>query len=311
MRLQSIGGRSSLLALLVCSLRGGNQVALKFALRSFSPMWTAFGRMLVSAFAVGGWSELRGIALAPLAAEWRPLWNLSLLLVVQISVLHYGADLTSPAYAVVLMNSNPIFANLIAHFFVPEDRLSRLRVLGLGVAFGGICVVFLGQPDARLAPNPTVGNLLVVVAAFTAAARTVYVQHLVQTIDPPKAVLWQTVFSLPLFFVGALLAGGGPREPMHWAPVAGILYQGIVVGAVSLLVWVYLLRKHSPGALTVFSFSVPMFGMLLSAWLHSEAVTPRLILGVIAVISGISLATRRRATGLVAVRSSSATEAME
>ena len=42
----------------------------------------------------------------------------------------------------------------------------------------------------------------------------------------------------------------------------------------------------------MFTFTVPVFGVALSAWMFSEAVTPRLILGVAAVVSGILIATR-------------------
>jgi drug/metabolite transporter (DMT)-like permease len=44
--------------------------------------------------------------------------------------------------------------------------------------------------------------------------------------------------------------------------------------------------------LSVFSFSIPIFGILLSAWLLSEQLTPRLFFGVAAVLTGIYLASR-------------------
>jgi drug/metabolite transporter (DMT)-like permease len=291
-KLESIGWRSAILAMVVSLLRGGNQVSLKLALRALTPFETAFARMAVSAVAVGVWGRARGFEFTPERREWPSLLNLTLLFVAQIGLLHYGADLSSPAYSVVLMNSNPIWANLLAHFVVPEDRLSAARVVGLAVAFSGICVVFLGRPDAALAPRPLVGNPLVLAAAVTAAIRTVYTQRLVQWIEPAKAVFWQTALSLPFFLLGTLIDPTADREPLSWIPVAGVLYQGLAVGALGLILWVNLLRKHSPGSLSVFSFSIPIFGMLLSAWLLSEHLTLHLLFGVAAVLSGIYLATR-------------------
>ena len=292
MILETIGWRSAILALVVSLLRSGNQVSLKFALTALSPFWTAFARMIVSAAAVGVWGRLKSIRLALRPEEWRPMAILTFLLLVQIGLLHYGADLSSPAYAVVLMNSNPIWANFIAHFLVPEDRLSGPRVAGLALAFGGICVVFLGRPDPSLAPSPAVGNALVLAAAVAAAVRTVYTQRLVQWIEPSRTVFWQTTLSLPFFLLGTVFESDRHREPLSWVPVAGVLYQGLAVGAVGLILWAYLLRKHSPGALSVFSFSIPIFGILLSAWLLSEHLTPRLFFGAAAVLTGIYLASR-------------------
>jgi drug/metabolite transporter (DMT)-like permease len=291
-KLESIGWQSAFLAMAVSLLRGGNQVSLKLALRALTPFETAFARMAVSTAAVGVWGRFRGMEFTPQGREWRSLINLTLLFVAQIGLLHCGADLSSPAYAVVLMNSNPIWANFVAHFLVPEDRLSAARVAGLAVAFGGICVVFLGHPDVSLAPNPVVGNPLVLAAAVTAAVRTVYTQRLVQWIEPTKTVFWQTTLSLPFFLTGALLENTAGRQPLSWIPVTGVLYQGLAVGALGLMLWANLLRKHSPGGLSVFSFSIPIFGMLLSAWLLSEHLTLHLLFGVAAVLSGIYLATR-------------------
>jgi drug/metabolite transporter (DMT)-like permease len=60
------------------------------------------------------------------------------------------------------------------------------------------------------------------------------------------------------------------------------------------------LQRHSPGSLSVFGVSVPVFGVILSALLFHEAITGRLIAGVVAVMVGIVIVTRyqRRAEPL-------------
>ena len=159
--MRPIGRKSALLALVVTIIRGGNQVALKFALTAFAPFWTAFGRMAIGAAAVGCWSGLRGIQLRTRPGEKRALASLGLLFVAQIGLMHYGADFTSPAYATVLMNSNPVFANFFAHFVVPGDRLSKRRLLGLAIAFAGVCVVFPRASRDPLGLGSAVGQPLV------------------------------------------------------------------------------------------------------------------------------------------------------
>jgi drug/metabolite transporter (DMT)-like permease len=190
---EPIGWTAALAALAVTGSRGGNQVALKFGLTAFSPAGTAFGRMLVGMLTVGLWAWFRGVPLRPQRGEWRSLMQLSLLFVVQIGLLHIGADLTSPAYAVVLMNSNPVFANLMAHFVVAGDRLSPSRLLGLMLAFGAVAAVLLGRPNGVLASKPVLGNSIVLAAAVLVAVRTLYTQRLVQRIDATKTVFWQMV----------------------------------------------------------------------------------------------------------------------
>jgi drug/metabolite transporter (DMT)-like permease len=248
--------------------------------------------MLVGLLTVGLWARARGIPLKPHRGEWRSLAQLSLIFVVQIGLLHAGADFTSPAYAVVLMNSNPVFANLVAHFVVPEDRLSPSRLLGLGIAFSGVAAVFWGRSHMALAPNPGLGNALIVASAVGVGWRTVYTQRLVQRIEPTKTAFWQMALSAPCFGLAEWLVTPTPRGPVTWPSVWGLLYQGIVVSGVAFVAWIVLLRRHSPGRLTVFSFTVPLFGVVLSHLLFGEAVTPRLVIGVMAVVVGIAMASR-------------------
>lgn len=245
----------------------------------------------VTVFALSRWN---GIDLRPRRDERPTLLLLGLLFTIQIGMLHWGADWTSPAYAVVLINTNPIFANLIAHFFVPEDRLTAKRVLGLAVAFAGVSVVFLGRPDPGLAPYPRLGNALLVASGALVGARTVYIQRIVQKMPTTRAVFWQMIVSLPCFAAAASLAGDRiERMSLQWESVAAITYQGLVIGGIALIIWVRLLKRHTPGTISVFSFVTPMAGLLLAALFFGEALTPRLIFGLAAVLIGIAMVTAR------------------
>lgn len=287
---------SALAAFAVGFARGGNQVAIKFTLFALAPFGSALARMAVSSLAVWAWSRARGLSLRTTEEERRPLLLLGLLFAVQISMLHWGADLTSPAYAVTIVNTNPIWANLIAPFFVPEDRLTPRRLLGLVIAFGGVSGVVLGQPQIAIAPNPLLGNLIILASASLVGARTVYIQRIVQKMSPEKAVLWQMGLSLPLFALGSVFFDDwASRGPIDWRVETAVAYQGVIVGGVALIAWVALLRRHTPGSVSVFSFVTPMAGVALSAWLFHEPLSPRLLLGLAAVLAGIALASRSTA----------------
>jgi drug/metabolite transporter (DMT)-like permease len=308
---EHIGWSSALAALFVSALWGGNVVALKIGVATVPPLWSAFWRFLVGVAAVVVWAKSAGIPLKPLPGERWPLSILGLLFTMQITGLNLGVNATSPAYAVILLNSYPIFTNLISHFFVPEDRLSRQRILGLAIAFGGICYLALGRPDARLAPHPILGNAIVIGSSILLAARMVYTQRLVQTIEPVRPVVWQMLISLPVFLTAALWLEPATLQPLSAAPVIAILYQGVAVGGLCFVVWTRLLQRHSPGSLSVFAFSVPVFGVAWSALIFGETITGRVIAGVAAVTTGILIVTRRRARGVVADAEPSVEEAME
>ncbi len=293
-RAEPIGLTSATLAVAIAAVWGGNVVALKIGLDTFPPFWTGLWRMSTGAMVVGFWARLRGISLKPQPGELRFLLALGLLFTVQIAGLNLGVDLTSPAFGVVLINSHPLFANFIGHFVVKEDRLSWPRLCGLTLAFGGICLVFLGEPSAELASRPILGNLIVTSSGLLLGLRTVYTQRLVQSIPPERPVFWQMLISLPCFLLAGLLWEQPVLKPIDAEAVWAILYQGVAVAGLCFIVWTALLTRHSPGSLSFFAFPTPIFGVLASAWVYGEALTARLWLGLAAVTVGIWIATRRQ-----------------
>lgn len=291
-RTHPIGWASAFWALAVSAVWGGNVVAIKLGLTAIPPLWSAFWRMLLGTLIVAAFALTQRVSLRPVEGEARSLVTLGLLFTAQISLLNIGTNLTSPGFAVVLLNSHPVFANLAGHFQQTEEKLSALRILGLMLAMAGVGYVFLGKPEPSLAPSPILGNLLMVVSAALLGVRSVYTRRLVQEIEPLRAVVWMMLVSVPLFLVMAVLREPVLAGPVTAPPVAAILFQGIAVAGFCFIVWTLLLRKHPAGTISMFAFTVPFFGVLLSLWLFGEPVSPRLLAGAALVTAGIVIVAR-------------------
>ncbi len=274
-------------------LWGGNLVALKAGLEIFPPFWSAWWRFLMGLAVVGAWARMQGIPLSPRRQEWRPLLTLGALFAAQIVLLNVGQDLTSPAYGAILLNTHPLFSNLVGHFVVSEQRLDRGRILGLALAFGGVCYLALGKPVERLAPNPLLGNALLAASALLLGIRTVYTRWIVQGIEPVKAVVWQSAISLPLFLGPAILLEPPAAGPLRAGPVFALVYQGVVVASICFIIWTTLLQRHSAGTLAMFGFTVPVFGILASALIFGEPITGRIVTAAALVMLGIAVVLRR------------------
>jgi drug/metabolite transporter (DMT)-like permease len=290
---QPLTRASASLALFVSILWGGNVVALKYGLATFPPFWSAFWRMLSATLVVIVWTRLQGVRILPKKSEWGPFLALGLMFTAQISGLNVGTNWTSAAYAVVLLNSHPVFTNFYAHFFDSEDKLNARRLFGLFLAVAGIVYVALGRPDEALAPHPGWGNGLMIVSANLLAVRVIYTRRLVQSADPERPVIWQMAFSLPIFLGLALATEEPTLKAVTWKPIAAILYQGVLIAGFCFVAWTTLLRKHSAANLSMFGFSVPIFGVTLSAVVFRESLEVNLLLGVLLVTLGIWIVTRR------------------
>ncbi len=292
---ESIGLSAVLTAIAVSILWGGNIVSIRVGVESIPPLWSAFWRMLIGVGFVGLWARQRGVGFWPTSAERRPLFWLGVLFTVQIGLLNSAAALTSPAYGVVILNAYAVFSNLTGHFFFKhlEDPLTPARLIGLGLALSGVTILAVGQTASSLAPNPLLGNALMILSSVLLGFRQVYTRSLVQTIQPTRAVVWQMVWSVPFFLVAALLSEPPTLQVITWQAFAAISYQGIIVAGLCFILWAQLLQRYPAGALSMYAFLVPISGIALSAWIFNEPLRPTLLAGGALVLAGLYVVSKK------------------
>ncbi|HAN59809.1 MAG TPA: hypothetical protein DCQ11_03055 [Gammaproteobacteria bacterium] len=284
------------LAVAVHSLWGGNAVAIKLSLEAFPPMWTAFLRFSIAIVCVALWAGFRGIPMRPKRSEWWWLVLLGVFFSIQIGLMNIGFQHTSGSIGSILMATNPIFAALWAHLLVAGDRLTRQRIIGLAVAFLGAAVVILQSGPIDGATAVGVGSGLVFLSAALLGGRLAYTGRLLQRMDEVRVVLWQMVISVPVFGVAALMSENIVWERVGLAPIAGILYQGLVVAGLGFMLLTYLMKRYSTSVITSFNFVSPISGVLLSVLLLGDKITLHVLAGVALVGTGLYLVARHQAS---------------
>ena len=291
--IEPLSARSVALAILVSILWGGNLISIRIGVDSVPPLWSAFWRMAIGVLIVTGWTLHRGVAIRPAKGEGWPLFMLSVLFTTQIGLLNAGTAMTSPAFGVVILNSYAVFANLTGHFFPGMEKpINGARAFGLALAVAGMVVLTFGQSASRLAPNPTTGNVLLILSALLLGVRQVYTRWLVQRIEPTRTVVWQMAWSVPLFLTVAVVSEPPVYGQVTRQAIAAIAYQGVVVAGVCFIVWAELLKRHAAGTLSMFAFLVPITGIALSSWFFGEPMRLTLLGGGILVLAGVWVVTR-------------------
>ena len=279
-------------SLMFAVLWGGNSVSIKIGLQGVPPLALAGFRFLLALAAVTAWSISQRVSIRPNRGELGPLFLLGIAFVMQIITLNVGTHFTSGARSTIMINFFPFFTALFAHFWVPGDRLSLLKVMGIGLAFCGVFITFV--PALQFgAHSYLVGDLFVLISASLLGLRTVVTKRLIQSIHPYRLLIWLMIFSLPCFFGSSLILEDQSSYEFTPVMIAAILYQGLIVGAFCFVGWTSILKKHSPSKLVVFAFATPISGIIFSHLLLGDELGLSLIAGAVLIAFGIYLVNKR------------------
>jgi drug/metabolite transporter (DMT)-like permease len=282
--------------LLFCSATWGvNQVAMKFVNSGLSPWFQAGLRSVLCAVLVALWCQMRGIAMFKRDGTFWLGAIVGLTFASNFACLMPGLTLTDASRGVLFLYSAPVFVAVGAHFLLPGEQLSSIRLAGLACAMAGLAVAMAEQPVGPI-KSSMLGDLLCLCAGFFWSLSTLVLRATrLRTISPERTLLYQLVFSAPVL-LGLSFALGepgivDPNPAVLWA----FAYTVVVVVFISYIVWFWLLSNYPAAQVSVFTFLAPIFGVLAGHLLLGEPLTIRLGIALALVAAGIYLVNRQPA----------------
>ncbi len=280
----------------LCAIWGLGQIATKVGIAGISPLWQAGLRSLGACILVLAWMVARGLPVARRDGTLWPGLAIGVLFALEFVCLYIGLVYTGAARATLLIYTAPFVVAIGTHFFVPGDRLSRNKLLGLLLAFAGVVLAFrdrVAGGSAAADADALLGDILCLAAAFFWGATTVVVKATrLRATQPEKTLLYQLAVSAVLL-LGASLAVGEAGvfapTPLIWAALA---YQTLIVAGISYLTWFWLVSRYRATTLHAFTFLTPVFGVLFAWLLLGERVDATQVGALVAIAAGIVLVNR-------------------
>jgi len=280
---------AALLSFLLSTIWGGNTVALKAGLDDAPPLRMGWMRFLLGGLVVLVWALATGRDLRIRRHELKWLGVLGILFAVQIGFMNVGQDHTTAAHGVIMTNTFPLWVGVLSHFFVPGDRLTRWKVGGALVAYGGVAAVF--ARGLTVGGGLALGDALMLASAALLGARLVYTARAVENVDPAKLLLAQAVVGIVALALTSVFVESDPYLFTTRVAVS-LIYQGALVAGFAFTANMWLLKRYLPSHITVIFLSQPIFGVIFSWLVLGEPLEALVFLGAALVILGSWLARR-------------------
>lgn len=185
----------------------------------------------------------------------------------------YAEQTIESALAAILNGSTPLFTAILAHSFVPSDKITFPKALGIGLGAGGLLVLFAPNILQGLVGS-TLGMVAGTAAAISYSVSHVYGKKFTTGQLPYVAPAAQFIISSLLLWPFAIYYEGFFNLPVPSLTAMGGVLGLALLGTVAAFIIYYKLLDHcGPTAISMVACFFPVGGMLLGFIFLGETFT--------------------------------------
>jgi len=210
-----------------------------------------------------------------------------LLLSLNYGLVYWGAQYITSGLTAVLQAATPVFGLVMAHYFIPAERITLQKFFGIGLGVIGVAVIFLNQ--LQLAGWAAFfGCAAVAAGALCVAASYVIVKARGTHLHPTTLITGQMLFGLvPLVALGFITEGNPINFRWTRSAVVSLLYLALAGSVVAFWLNYWLLARMDTSKVMLMGIVETLLAVLLGAVVLGEAVTVRTIIGTVFIFLSI------------------------
>ena len=280
--------KARLVWLILCCIWGSTWLFIKLGLEDLPPLTFAGIRFVIACTILLILIRLRGLKWPRLSSDLKLLALTGFLsFTVNYGTIFWGEQHISSGLAAVLQSTIPVFGYVIAHFYLPGERITWAKIFGVVLGVVGVGVVFSNQL-AVAGGKAFAGSVAVVVGSAVVAYSNVLVKARGKNLDPAILAAGQMFFGLiPLLLVGIPLEGNPFK--FSWTPMAvlSLFYLAIVGSVIAFLLYYWLVRNMDVTKSMLIALVTPVVAVVLGMIVLHEELNWRTIVGGAMIMSGI------------------------
>ncbi|MEZ9297673.1 DMT family transporter [Vibrio splendidus] len=208
--------------------------------------------------------------------------------VVPFALIVWGQTQIASGLASILNAATPIFAVVVAGILLPDERVTPLKLVGVGIGFVGV-VVMIGLP-ALSGGGSLIAQLAIIAAALSYAFAGVYGRRFkAMGINPIITAAGQVTASTMVLTPVALMVDG-PLDVVAmsgdtWAAIAGL---AVLSTAVAYVLYFKILELAGATNVLLVTLLVPVSAILLGSLFLNESLEVIHFVGMLLIAIGLS-----------------------
>lgn len=221
-------------------------------------------------------------------------------------LITWGEKFIASGVAGVLNGTTPLFALIVAHFALADERITRLRLLGLAIGFTGVLIIFSDELLAGLAQlrsgvglgtafGNVQGQLAVVLASVSYAITIVVTRRYLRHIAPLVLAGSAQVVAVVAVTISAFLFENPLATQISGQTWFAVGWLGLLGTCLAYILYFFIIREMGATRASLVTYMLPVNAFILGAIVLDEVITWQLFVGGALIIGGIAIVNRQSA----------------
>jgi drug/metabolite transporter (DMT)-like permease len=273
---------------------GSTYLAIRYAVESIPPLYTAGIRHLIAGSILLLWALAKGMR--PTAAQLRASAVIGFFFfLLGHGSLHWAEKVVPSGLASLVIAIEPIFVFLLASAASKTWRLNWMLVAGILLGLAGVGVLVGGVAREAGAPGSTLGSIAILLGAFSWSVGIIYSRRSKLSGNPLLLSALSLLSGSSMLLFAGTVAGEAKGfsfaqvTPKSWLALAYLILFGSVVAFTA---YNWLLEHYSPTLVATHTYVNPIVAVLLGWAYGGEALTLKVVIAAVMVICALLLVDR-------------------
>lgn len=196
-------------------------------------------------------------------------------------------NISDSSLASILNGLTPLSTVVLANFMVSDEKLTGQRIIGVVLGFFGLIVLVLPNIQSGFEATQA-GIIAVVVGAISYGVAMVYSKkHLKKTPfmhAPTAQLLGASIYLIPL---SLMMESSTNLLYVSWEAIGSVAILSIFGTAIAFVVYYKILEKTSATYLSLVTYLMPIYGVILGMIFMNEYISLEMIAGMSLILAGI------------------------
>jgi drug/metabolite transporter (DMT)-like permease len=250
--------------LTLCLIWGTTWFFIKIGLEDLPPITFAAARFAFAILILAVIIVAQKIPLPATKREWKLIALTGVLqFSVNYSLVFWSEVYISSGLAAVLQAMITVFGLALAWVHLPNERITRLKVVAVLLGIGGVSVIFIEQLQIN-SLMAFAGCAAIVFGAYAAAHGSILVKAYGGAIHPATLVFGQMICGIAPVIIYSLAVEGNPlRLNWSWRAIICVLYLSVFGTVAAFWLYYWLLSKLESTKAMMISLVTPLIAVII------------------------------------------------